>query len=298
MDQASITAIKSWDASVVRVPINEACWNAEPYVEPAYSGLNYRRAVEQYVALLNRNGLNAILDLHWSDGTYTGNSSGCPSAQAICQKPMPDAAESIPFWRSVAQTFRPNDAVIFDLFNEAYPDRALPDSATAWRCWRDGGAACAAGISYPVAGMQTLVNTVRSTGSRNVIMLTGLAYSNDLTGWLRYQPRDPARNLVASWHSHNFNACITETCWNEQIAPVIARVPLVVGELGENDCAGGYINPLMTWLDQHRTSYLAWTWNTWDCSSGPALIGNYDGTPTPYGASFRSHLQSLRGQVH
>ena len=55
---------------------------------------------------------------------YTGNSAGCSSAQATCQKPMPDAAQAIPFWTSVASTFKGNDAVIFDLFNEPYASRA------------------------------------------------------------------------------------------------------------------------------------------------------------------------------
>jgi hypothetical protein len=36
-----------------------------------------RSAIENYVNLLNSNGLVAILDLHWTDGTYTGSSSGC-----------------------------------------------------------------------------------------------------------------------------------------------------------------------------------------------------------------------------
>jgi hypothetical protein len=38
--------------------------------------------------------------------------------EADCQKPMPDSAESVPFWSSVATAFKGNDAVIFDLFNE------------------------------------------------------------------------------------------------------------------------------------------------------------------------------------
>ena len=32
--------------------------------------------------------------------------------------------------------------------------------------------------------MQGMVNAVRSTGARTSLMLGGLAYSNDLTGWL------------------------------------------------------------------------------------------------------------------
>jgi endoglucanase len=295
MDQTAVTAIKSWGVTAVRVPLNEACWNAESYVTAADAGTNYQQAVAAYVNLLNANGIVAILDLHWTDGTYTGNSAGCSSAQATCQKPMPDAAEAIPFWTSVASTFKGNDAVIFDLFNEPYPDRALSTETAAWQCWLNGGSSCTAGISYPVAGMQQMVNAVRSTGANNVLMLGGLAYSNDLTQWLQYEPTDPDHNLAASWHSYNFNTCSTQSCWTSQIAPVIAQVPLIAGEIGENDCSGSYIGPLTTWLDSQGTSYLAWTWNDWSggCSSGPTLITDYTGTPTAYGAAYKAHLLGL-----
>jgi endoglucanase len=291
MDQASVTAIKSWGVKVVRVPLNDACWNAESYVTAADAGTAYQTAVKQYVSLLNSNGIVAILDLHWTDGVYTGTSSGCASAQATCQKPMPDAAQSIPFWTSVANTFKGNNAVIFDLFNEPYVERATGSETSGWQCWLSGGTC--PGVGYQVAGMQSMVNAVRSTGASNVLMLGGLAYSNDLTQWLQYKPTDPDNNLVASWHSYNFNVCASQSCWDSQIAPVAASVPLVAGEIGENDCGGNYIGPLMTYLDAHGISYLAWTWNNWDCSSGPALITDYTGTPTAYGSAYRTHLLSL-----
>jgi len=295
MNQASVSAMKGWHVTAVRVPLNEACWNGESYVKPQFRGASYRRAVQAYVRLLNRNGMVAILDLHWTDGVYTGPSSGCGSSEAVCQKPMPDAGQSIRFWTSVARAFKGNDAVIFDLFNEPYPERAPGGSeAEGWRCWLRGGGACA-GISYRVAGMQSLVTAIRSTGARNVIMLGGLEYANDLTQWLRYEPADPDHNLAASWHSYNFNTCRAASCWDSQIAPVIAKVPLIVGETGENDCADSYILPLMKWLDARSASYLAWAWNAdFSCSSGPGLITSYTGAPTAYGAGYRSHLRSLR----
>jgi endoglucanase len=293
-DQASISAMKSWGVDAVRIPLNEACWNGESYVNHAYSRVNYRLAIEKYVSLLNANGIVAILDLHWTDGLYSGNSDGCLSAEAICQKPMPDAAESIPFWSSLATTFKGNDAVIFDLFNEPYPNKALPTETAAWECWRNGGSACSPGIHYAVAGMQTLVNTVRATGANNVIMLGGLAYANDLTEWLRYKPSDPDHNLVASWHSYNNNSCNTLACWNMEISPVIASVPVIAGEIGEHDCSDAYINSLIAYLDSKSTSYLAWAWNAnFGCADGPGLITGYSGTPTKYGAGFKSHLQAL-----
>ena len=147
--QAAVSAMLKWDVNAVRVPLNEACWNGESYVNPAYAGVNYQNAIKAYVHLLNANGIVAILDLHWTDGTYTGPSAGCSSAEAVCQKPMPDAAQAIPFWTSVANTFKGNDAVIFDLFNEPYASRATSSTASGWHCWLNGGAC--PGISHQVA---------------------------------------------------------------------------------------------------------------------------------------------------
>jgi hypothetical protein len=291
VDEASILAIKSWThITAVRVPVNEACWNAESYVTAAYAGTNYINAVKSYVNLLNANGIVVLLDLHWTDGLYTGTSAGCSSAQATCQKPMPDAAQAIPFWTSVANTFKGNNAVIFDLFNEPYASRATGDTTTGWQCWENGGTC--AGIGYQVAGMQGMVNAVRGTGAANVLMLGGEEYSNDLTGWLAYEPTDPAHNLVASWHSYSFNTCNTQACWTSQVAPVMAKVPVIAGEIGEGDCGGSYINPLTTWLNTQNTGYLAWTWDAWgSCPS--VLITDYAGDPTGFGAAYQAILKAL-----
>jgi endoglucanase len=291
VDEASILAMKSWThVTAVRVPLNEACWNAESYVNPAFAGASYINAVKAYVSLLNANGLVVILDLHWTDGLYTGNSAGCSSAQATCQKPMPDAAQAIPFWTSVASTFKGNNAVIFDLFNEPYASRATGDTTTGWQCWLNGGTC--PGIGYPVAGMQGMVNAVRSVGATNVLMLGGEEYSNDLSQWLTYEPTDPDGNLVASWHSYSGNTCNTQSCWTAQVAPVMAKVPVIVGEMGESDCGGSYMNSLTSWLGTENTGYLAWTWDAWGgCSN--VLITDYAGDPTAFGAAYKAILQAL-----
>ena len=302
MDQTAVSAIRSWNVTAVRVPLNEACWNGESYVNSAYAGATYISAVTAYVNLLNSNGIVAILDMHWTDGKYTGPSSGCTSARAVCQKPMPDSAQAIAFWTSVATTFKGNNAVIFDLFNEPYASRATGSAISGWQCWLNGGTC--PGISYQVAGMQAMVNAVRSAGANNVIMVGGEEYANDLgtpgstsdPSILTYLPTDPDHDIAVSWHSYNFNACSTQSCWTSQVQPVVAQVPVIAGEIGENDCASGYVTPLMTWLDSQQASYLAWAWNAdFQCSSGPGLISDYSGTPTNYGAGVKSHLQSLGG---
>ncbi|MGQ5640353.1 MULTISPECIES: cellulase family glycosylhydrolase [unclassified Streptomyces] len=291
VDDTAIAAIADWKANAVRIPLNEECWLGLSDIKPEYGGANYINAVKDLVARVEAHGMTPILDLHWTYGQYTGNSAGCSDVHATCQKPMPDMQYSPSFWASVAGTFKDDPAAVFDLFNEPYPDRATSSATDAWKCWRDGGTC--PGISYEVAGMQDLVDAVRGAGAKNVVMAGGLAYSNDLGQWNAYKPSDPTGNLAAAYHVYNFNSCASESCWNSTLAPVAAQAPLVAGEIGENTCAHAFTDQVMKWFDDHGLSYLGWTWNTWDCSSGPSLISAYDGTPTAYGAGLRDHLRAL-----
>ena len=260
--------------AAVRVPLNETCWLGINGVKPAYSGDAYRRAISDYVARLNGAGMVVILDLHWS---------AAGTAIALGQAPMPDRDHTPEFWREVATAFGGNDRVIFDLFNEPYPDNNA-DTPEAWRCWRDGGAC--SGVSFQAAGMQELVDTVRSTGATNVIMVGGVQYAASLSGWLAAKPTDPLDDIAASWHVYNFSACNTQACWNAEAAPVAQQVPLVLGELGENDRGGAFVTSLMDWMDARQGSYLAWSWDVW--GQPLDLIASYDGTPTPYGQTFKT----------
>ena len=83
---------------------------------------------------------------------------------------MPSMQHTPTFWTQVATAFKGNNAVVFDLFNEPYPDASnnWSDMTAAWRCLRDGGTCT--GIDYEVAGMQDLVDAVRATGASNVVM--------------------------------------------------------------------------------------------------------------------------------
>jgi endoglucanase len=292
VDQASVDAMKSWHIAAVRIPLNEDCWLG---LSGSPSGAAYQQAVKDYVNLLVANGINPILDLHWTHGVYTGTSSACSDATATCQKPMPSMQYTPTFWTQVANAFKGNNAVVFDLFNEPYPDAASnwSDLPAAWRCLRDGGTCT--GFGYAVAGMQDLVDAVRATGATNVLMTAGLTWTNDLSQWLAYRPNDPLNNVVASWHTYNFNACVTVSCWDSQVGAVAAQVPVMAGEIGQNTCAHDYIDQVMAWLDSHNLGYTAWTWNPWGCGQGNVLIQDYAGTPTPtYGEGFRAHLLAVR----
>lgn len=119
----------------------------------------------------------------------------------------------------------------------------------------------------------------------------GLAWSNGLAQWVQYLPSDPLNSTAATWHSYNFNFCNNQNCWEATVAQVKQRYPVVCTKFGESDCAGDYLSGLMKWMDSVGISYLAWTYNAWDCKSGPALISSYDngGVPTSYGWAVKNH---------
>ncbi len=291
-----MTGMKEWGIEIVRVSLNEDCWLGINGVNPLYSGEPYQTAFIQYVQTLNDNGFYVILDLHWSapGGTL-----------ATGQNPMPDLDHAPAFWTSVGSTFGSNGAVIFDLFNEPYPDNNAVNSTAGWECWKFGsvGGNCSS-IPYTAVGMDDLVALVRgpNVSATNVLMLGGINYANSLWQWLQYVPSDPLNKLVASWHSYKTNVCNNEECWQNSIALVAAQYPVITGEIGENDCAGNYISPLMTYLDGLKnagqgTSYLAWLYAPWSCADSPALISSYtDGgvcTQT-YGCTYKAHILSRK----
>ena len=302
--QSVVDAIKSWNANVVRVPLNEDCWLGinTTSTNASYMGTVYQQKIVDWVNLLtsSSNNLAVILDLHFNAPGTT------PSTR---QSAMPDADHASAFWSSVASTFKGNSSVIFDLFNEPYPyfdaenQWSNGSSSTAWQCWLNGGSSCSdPNITFTTVGMQSLVNTVRGAGANNVLMIGGLQYSNDLSQWLTHQPTDTRHNIVASWHIYVVNSCVNTTCWDSQVTPVTVQVPLIAGEYGDSPNSGSicnttFLNNLWSFLESKKGGYAAWAFTVWggDCGNkfNWSLISDETGTPTYYGSLYFNHLQGL-----
>jgi hypothetical protein len=295
---ATAAAIASWKINTVRLPLNEDCWlgrNGLPDGDLTMNG--YRQAVESFVAELNSAGIVAILDLHWlnPDGEVADG-----------LRPMPDQ-QSPAFWTSVATRFKDYPSVIFDLYNE--PHSRWNSGSTkvfglTWNCWAAGGCnapaepdtAPVSGNSwYKTTGMKALTARVRAAGASQPIILSGIDYANDLRGWAEHAPEDG--QLIAGFHNYPYQRCHTTHCWNEEIAPLAEKVPLLASEFGQNDCGTpGHMNRFMNWADDHLIGYLAWAWwvlPTQGCHNF-ALISSRNGTPlAPAGTALHDHLASL-----
>src|SRR5438874_722194 len=161
---------------------------------------------------------------------------------------------------------------------------------SACRSTRPAGSASTASPQPTRATTIAAPSRTTSPGATNVIMLGGVQYAARLSGWLASQPTDPLDNLVASWHVYNFSWCNTRPCWDSDAAPVAQQVPLVLGELGEDDRGSAFVNALMDWMDARQGSYLAWVWDVW--GEPLDLILSYDGTPSPYGQTFKARFGS------
>jgi hypothetical protein len=289
--QTSITAMLSWGINAVRIPLNEDCWLSlnQTAKNMAYSGQAYQSAIQTYVSLLLTNNIYPILDLHWTEGPGGSAATG--------QQPMPDSAYGAAFWTSVATMFKSQNKVIFDLFNEPYPDNNM-DSTSAWQCWENGGDSCP-GVTLDVVGMQGMLTAVRNAGATNFVVMGGLEYSNDLTQWVASKPTDPANNIGASWHVYNDNEYTTAAAIKSILA---ANIPIVATEIGDvavgttpPPCDGAFITSVMDILDNPGNgappqSYLAWSWST---TNKPVLLSSYNPvTPTCDGPTFKTHVMA------
>ncbi|KQW42534.1 hypothetical protein ASC77_22930 [Nocardioides sp. Root1257] len=295
-ENSEAKAIASWGANTVRLPLNQDCWlgtRGAPVSDQfeERTAADYRASVHRFVTALNRQGLVVVLDLH------SRKRIGQPEFGNVA---MPDS-ESLSFWRSVAGEYHDNPSVMFDAFNEPYSRYDALDNLVfdlTWECWRDGG--CAAPVeddqtatngltTYTVQGMASVVREIRDAGAHQPVLLGGLDYANDLSGWLDHAPDDD--QLVASFHSYDFKKCASEKCWDSVLAPIADQVPVLTGELGADDPLDGYVTRYLAWADKHGIGSLFWVWA--DHPTDPmALVKDVTGTPSDYGVLARRYLRS------
>lgn len=301
-DQQLVILFKSWNINAVRLMLNQDCWlglNNAPL-----NKLDYQKDIKNLVDLLTQNNIAVDLVLTFvkpadPDGSFIAGPAGTGGTQL----PMP-TTDSPVFWESVANMFKDNGSVLFDLYNEPTPDN---DNATgsngstdaAWDTWRNGGD-IPYNKTYKVyrsSGMQELDESVRKTGARNIVILSGVIWGSDISKYEDYAIDDPTGQVALGKHLYNDGlACQGVKCFKNILVPLMQKYPLLLTEFAQLDCKHDFIDMVMNFFDdsEHQASYFAHDMTPGSCDAGPALISDWSGSPTPgYGQGYHDHLINL-----
>jgi hypothetical protein len=269
-------AIHDWQVNVVRLPLSQDRWFGHA-PEQTNNFQPYRDLVQAVVETCATNQCYVILDLHWSNCNEWG--------QNIGQHSMPDTNSAV-FWQDVAPRYANQPAVIFDLYNEPHD--------VSWDVWLNGGVITdkpngrlsrSQPKTFEAVGMQKLLDTVRATGAKNVVVVGGLDWAYDFSGILEgRQLADPQGNgVIYANHCYDNKHQSVDT-WIASMKTATAKFPVIVSEFGGNSGPSRVV-PAENWLfrvlkalDDNQWSYTAWNLHT---SARPNLISDWNYTPSP-----------------
>jgi endoglucanase len=295
VNNRAIKALKSWRVNAVALPLNEACWlGGYGGLKPEFTGDAYQSAIAGYVSRLNAHGIYVVLRL---SGAGPGeNVYGAVPGNAEIQ--MADADHALEFWSSLAARFSGNHGVLFQAYDEPH--------GISWDCALNGCATDADGTEgepafgpYQAVGHQAIVDTVRSTGATQPIIISGIDFAGDVSQWREFMPNDPQHSLVVNFDSFDYSGNLgSQKPFLRQLAH---SFPVLVGGFGDTDCNSSFSLKLMKFADRASISYLAWTWNTeadyGGCENallGPGESAYYSGHPSGYGKGVRTHFRTVQ----
>jgi endoglucanase len=285
LDLAEVhTMAERFRTNAVRIALNEAfLLRGSPRYVPTYAGL-----VVRAVRAARRAGLVVILDLHTVIGADAVTD---PPAEGPSCAPDPP---SIAFWTALARRFRNWPGVVFELYNEPH--------GITWSTWRDGGPiTCpATGRRYDAVGEQTLLEAVRATGARNLVIADGVDWAGSLVGLPRW-------HLAGSNVAYGLHLYVEEerptgvATWQGALGSTWRRWPVIATEFGVLGCHRPYPLALerriIDFLAAHGIGWTAWGW--WDGGCGfPSLIDTESGQPFDGGRAVRAASVALaRGSL-
>jgi endoglucanase len=281
-------AIDDWKVNHVRLPLSQDRWFGKA-PEQTDEGKAYRALVDEIVQLCASKGVYIMLDLHWSDVGEWG--------QNIGQHSMPDE-NSLAFWKDIAPVYANHPAVIYDLYNEPHD--------VSWDIWLNGGQVTdrpnrrgQTPKTFKAVGMQLLLDAVRATGAKNLIVAGGLDWAYDFSGILDgRQLKDPDGNgVIYANHCYNNKNQAVET-WIANMEKAAATFPIIISEFGGwymppgaaagqrpgrgfggMRGAGDWLMRVMQAVEDRNWSYTAWDLHP---AAGPTLITDWDYTPSPF----------------
>lgn len=263
--------IRGWGSNVVRIPLNASYW-----VKTAGSyNAGYPEMVDSVIARARSQGLDVVIDMHFSD-------RGDPANKGYRLERMADANHGIQFWKEVAARYKNDGRIIFELYNEPHD--------ISWETWRNGGPS---GDGFMTAGYQQLYEAVRSTGAQNLVIVNGLNWGYDMSQAANHMLN--GYNIIYGTHVYDWPEK-QPVRWDQDFGYLAAKVPVMIGEFGTTNCGTSYYQWVMDYADQKNIHWIGWAWYAppadrpdLTCSFA-ALLSKWDGTPSPMGAVVKAHM--------
>lgn len=277
--KATKVALEEWGANIIRLPVKEEYW----FGEAAKGGGDvYRKLIDDLVTFTANRGAYLMIDLH----RY--------------KAPRQEHAD---FWKDAAARYKNHPAVIFDLFNEPH--------GTSWEVWRNGGFVAEktkagdednfttaeekakAAKGFQSVGMQGLLDTVRGTGARNVVLVGGLDYAYDLSGianGFALKDTSDSNGIILSTHIYPW-----KKDWKDKVLCVADKYPILVGEVGAPEKKMNWLPAEMqeeavTWVPEMigfiQKNKFHWTAFAFHPKAGPAMLEDWSYKPNAVWGAF------------
>jgi hypothetical protein len=267
-------ATEQWKAKAIRLPVKPDYWLGTGPEDPAARA--YRALVDAAITQAANRGAYVILDNH--------------GYRAVRDLDMA-------FWKDAAARYKNHPAVLFDMINEPH--------TLSWEVWRNGGFVeerktkadedafthedelkkAREGFESP--GMQKLLEAIRATGARNVVVAGALDWAYDNTGILKgFALEDKTGNGVM-YAAHIYP---WKSGWQEKVLDIAAVHPILVGEVGASNKKMDWLPPERqedpaTWvpdmlgtIQKYRLNWTGWCFHP---GAGPPLLQDWKYTPTP-----------------
>jgi len=243
-------AVKDMGANLVRLPVHPAAWRQRT---PA----GYLALLDQAVDWCTDLGLHVIVDWHSIGNLKSG----------MFQDPMYETstAETLAFWRTIAQHFKGHNTVAFyELFNEPTHFNGMLGSMT-WTEWRELN--------------EEMIGVIRFWDKERIPLVAGFDWAYDLNP-LHYEPvRADGIGYVTHPYA-NKRSQPWEPKWEENFAFAANRYPVIATEIGfgfqgdETVDDNHYGNRITRFLEQSGISWMAWVF---DPQWGPPMLKSFDG---------------------
>jgi hypothetical protein len=293
-----------WRTNVIRLPFNQD-WAVNG--RGAFPAAAYLEAIDRVIFWASRAGAYTLLDLQWIDADVPRGTNADGSCNRV--PALPDTG-SIAVWSMLADRYRSEPAVLFDIFNE--PHDRLPDDPAPLAGIDDQG------NLHPLAGRivtmrewqpwaRQLVLAIRRYHERSLIFIPGVSWAYDLRGMplpIRDSSSECVENVVYTTHVYPWcgpSRASSRRAWRwprpaaswKQAFGSLSRVaPVFIGEWGGGPQDVRWGEALARYAGWLGIGWTAWSWSDWPRLVVDAQRQRYG--ETEFGRLVRRELESPR----